>query len=413
MEANDLLTLGLGLTAPWRVVDQSLDLSKQPSELRLEVEAARGERYPCPACGALCKAHDFAEFSWRHLNFFQHHCLIKARVPRVRCPEHGLKRVNVPWARPGSGFTLLFEQAVMLLAREMPVNAVARYVGVTDKRIWRVVTHYVLKAMGKLDLSRLCGIGLDETATRRGHHYVTIFVDMDRESRPVVFATPGKGKECLKTFAAYLKGRQGNPENVVEVVCDMSPAFLSAAEATFRNAAVTVDWFHVVQIFTKALDEVRRLEAREVILPKAARWAVLKGLETWRSEEQVAALKELEERGLATATAFRVKELLRWVRKADTRQGARWRATRFFEFARELAGDSVLLAPVRKALNTFEDHLPRILRRWDSLLSNARLEGLNGLFQAARSRARGCRNVTTFITMIYLIGAPITQLLEA
>jgi transposase len=101
------------------------------------------------------------------------------------------------------------------------------------------------------------------------------------------------------------------------------------------------------------------------------------------------------------------------VRKADTRQGARWRATRFFEFARELAGDSVLLAPVRKALSTFEDHLPRILRRWDSLLSNARLEGLNGLFQAARSRARGYRNVTTFITMIYLIGAPITQLLEA
>ena len=140
MDANDLLTLGIGLTEPWRVVGQSLDLAKKPSELRLEIEAARGERYPCPDCGAPCKAHDFAEFSWRHLNFFQHHCLVKARVPRVRCPEHGLKRVNVPWARPGSGFTLLFEQAVMLLAREMPVNAVARYVGVTDKRIWRVVT---------------------------------------------------------------------------------------------------------------------------------------------------------------------------------------------------------------------------------------------------------------------------------
>ena len=102
----------------------------------------------------------------------------------------------------------------------------------------------------------------------------------------MVFATPGKGNECRKTFAAYLKGRQGNPENVVEVVCDMPPAFLAAAEATFKNAAVTVDWFHVVQIFTKALDEVRRLEAREVKLPKAARWAVLKGLETWRTRSR-------------------------------------------------------------------------------------------------------------------------------
>ena len=240
--------------------------------------------------------------------------------------------------------------------------------------------------MGQLDLSGLCGIGLDETATKRGHHYVTIFVDMDRGARPVIFATPGKGKECLKTFATYLKGRNGNPENVVEVVCDMSPAFLAAAEETFGNAAVTVDWFHVVQIFTKALDEVRRLEANEVKLPKATRWAVLKGMETARTEEQLAALKELDERGLATATAFRVKELLRWVREADNKRGAKWRATRFFEYAKDLIGDSRLLEPVRKALNTFEEHLPRILRRWESVLSNARLEGLNGLFGRGRDR---------------------------
>lgn len=169
----------------------------------------------------------------------------------------------------------------------------------------------------------------------------------------------------------------------------MSPAFLSAAGKTFKNAAVTVDWFHVVQLFTKALDEVRRLEAREFTLPKGVRWAVLKGLETRRTEEQEEALKELEERGLATATAFRVKELLRWVQQADTRQAGRWRATRFFAFAEELAEESDLLKSVRKALNTFREHLPCILRRWESLLSNARLEGLNGLFQAARSRARG------------------------
>ena len=411
MDANDLLTLGLGLTDPWKVTGQVLDMETKPTELRLEVEAARGALYPCPDCATPCKAHDFAEFTWRHLNFFQHHCLIKARVPRVRCPEHGLRRVAVPWARPGSGFTLLFEQVVMLLAREMPVNAVSRYVGVTDKRIWRVVTHYVFKAMGKLDLSGLCGVGLDETATKRGHHYVTIFVDMDRETRPVIFATPGKGKECIKTFARYLKERKGNPENVVEVVCDMSPAFLAAAENTFGNAAVTVDWFHVVQIFTRALDEVRRNEAKQVSMPKGARWAVLKGMETFRTLDQAAALKELEERGLATATAYRIKELLRWVREAESRRGASWRTSRFFEFAGDLVKDSVLLAPMRKALDTFQEHLPRILRRWESLLSSARLEGLNGLFQAARARARGYRNVTTFITMIYLIGAPIGELL--
>ena len=98
----------------------------------------------------------------------------------------------------------------------------------------------------ELDLSRLCGIDLDETVTRRGHNYISILVDMDRESLPVIFASPGKGKECLRTFTAYLKRRKGNSANVIEVVSDMSPAFLAAAEVTFSNAIVTVDWSYVV-----------------------------------------------------------------------------------------------------------------------------------------------------------------------
>ncbi|SEK50587.1 zinc-finger of transposase IS204/IS1001/IS1096/IS1165 [Halomonas daqiaonensis] len=68
-------------------------------------------------------AHDFAEKTWRHLNFFQHHCYLHARVSRTKCPEHGVRRIKVPWARPGSDLTLLFEQSAMSLVKEMPVLA--------------------------------------------------------------------------------------------------------------------------------------------------------------------------------------------------------------------------------------------------------------------------------------------------
>ena len=412
MKAEDVFALGLGLTPPWQLLGQSLDTEKNPFHLFLEIGADRGALYPCPECGKLCKAHDFQEMTWRHLNFFQHHCYLKARVPRVDCKEHGIHRTEVPWSRKGSGFTLLFEQVVMSLVREMPVNAVARHVGTTDNRLWRIVRHYVAQAIQGLDLSALCGLGLDETASKRGHNYVTVFLDMDREKRPVVFAVSGKGKECLRQFVCFLKAHRGNPHNVAEVVCDMSPSFLAATSEEFPYAAQTVDWFHVVQLFTHAMDEVRRTEARKEHMPKGVRWTTLKGFEAERSEEQQAALRELMERGLATATAFRVKEMLRWVRIADSRQAARWRATRFINAARELIGHHSLLIPVTKALQTFEKHLPRVLRRWESMLSNARLEGLNGLFQAARARARGYRNDANFITMIYLIGAPITTLLQ-
>ena len=410
MQSEDIFALGLGLKSPWKLMGQRFDMDKQPHELHLLLGAERGVLYPCPVCGALCKAHDFQEMSWRHLNFFQHLCILTANVPRVSCPEHGIHRASVPWARQWSGFSLLFEQVVMSLAREMPVNAVARYVGVTDKRVWRIVQQYVFKAMGKIDLSGLSGIALDETASKRGHNYVTVFLDMNREHRPVVFAVPGKGKACLKAFAVFLKAHGGNVDTVAEVVCDMSPAFIAAATDEFPNSSVTVDWFHVVKLFTDAMESVRREESKEQTMPKGARWAILKG-DLALTDKQRAALEELQGCGFHTATAFRVKELLRWVRKADTRQGARWRASRFLKFARKLTGNEPILEPVRNALNTFEEHTSRILRHWYSLLSNARLEGMNGLFQAARARARGYRNDMTFISMIYLIGAPISQIL--
>ena len=77
MDANSVLALGLGVTPPWRLVGQRLDTAKQPHELHLEVAADRGSVFPCPVCDKACRAHDFAEFTWRHLNFFQHHCYIE------------------------------------------------------------------------------------------------------------------------------------------------------------------------------------------------------------------------------------------------------------------------------------------------------------------------------------------------
>lgn len=96
MNGNDIIALGLGLQAPWEITGQLLDTSKSPHELRLTIAAGPGALFPCSVCGKLCHAHDFKEMSWRHLNFFQHHCIISASVPRVRCPEHKVRQVLVP-----------------------------------------------------------------------------------------------------------------------------------------------------------------------------------------------------------------------------------------------------------------------------------------------------------------------------
>lgn len=256
-------------------------------------------------------------------------------------------------------------------------------------------------------------VGVDETASRRGHRYVTVFLDMQRKQEPVLFAVPCCGKDTIKAFSTFLEAHCDEPDNVVEVVCDMSPAFLSGVAENLPNAEVTVDWFHIVQTFTKALDEVRKNERREKEHPKALRWAVLKNLDNETlTTKQVTALKALVVDQGATADAWVIKDKLRWIQQATTPRAARWRITNYLRVMREAVTDQPLLKPMAKALTTLEQHADQIVRRWISGLTNARLEGMNGLFQTARSRASGYRNETNFIAMVYLIGSPVGRLLD-
>lgn len=100
MRTDDIFALSLGLNPPWKVLSQRLETDKIPHELHMEIGAYRGAGYPCPGCGRTCKAHDFRDFTWRHLKFFQHHCCLTARVPRIDCPEHEIRWGDDPWRGP-------------------------------------------------------------------------------------------------------------------------------------------------------------------------------------------------------------------------------------------------------------------------------------------------------------------------
>ena len=179
MRDVDLFQQALGLGEPWRVVDAVFDADRRRLDLRIDFE--RGATFACPECDvAGCAVHDTDTKTWRHLDFFEHQAFLIARVPRVRCIEHGVRQVSVPWARPGSGFTLLFEALVMALAKQMPVAAIGELVGEHDTRLWRIVHFYVEQARARQDLSGLKRLGVDETSFRRGQDYVTLFADVDR-----------------------------------------------------------------------------------------------------------------------------------------------------------------------------------------------------------------------------------------
>jgi transposase len=248
------------LVRPWRVESVAFDEKARRLDLALNYE--RGGTFPCPECGRDgCKAYDSTGKEWRHLNFFQHEAYLHAPVPRVECPEHGIKQIEVPWARTGSGFTLLFEALVMMLVREMPVAAVARIVGEHDTRLWRILKHHVGEARAEADYSEVRAVGLDETASRRGHNYITLFADLD-EGR-LLYATEGRDAKVLGRFRLDLLAHGGTPEQIEELCMDMLPAYLKGAAEQFPEAEITFDKFHVLRLLNAAVDEVRREEQKE------------------------------------------------------------------------------------------------------------------------------------------------------
>ncbi len=139
--------MALGLQSPWQVNDISFSADKSTrKELHLHIGFARGSRFP-DETGAACPVHDTVEREWQHLNFFEHHCFLHCGVPRIKTSDGRVVTVEVPWSRPGSGFTLLFEAfAMALIEREMPVNRVAEILGVNPQRVWSLFNHWIGQA---------------------------------------------------------------------------------------------------------------------------------------------------------------------------------------------------------------------------------------------------------------------------
>ncbi len=125
MRDTDLFQLALGLQSPWTVTRS--EFAVEDGRLDLYVDFPRGSRFACAECGREgCAVHDTKDETWRHLDFFQHGTLLHARVPRVSCPNCGVRKVATPWARASSGFTLLFEAYVLALAKAMPIANAAK-----------------------------------------------------------------------------------------------------------------------------------------------------------------------------------------------------------------------------------------------------------------------------------------------
>jgi transposase len=175
----------------------------------------------------------------------------------------------------------------------------------------------------------------------------------------------------------------------------MSPAFIRGIEEQFPQAAITFDKFHVMKLVNEAVDEVRKAEQKQEPELKRTKYLWLKN-ETHLKNEQKAELDQLKDRHLKTGRAYRLKLALQdfWLKPhllADVylREWMSW--------ARRSQ-----LEPMMELAKTIKRHEEGILRWFHSRMTNGLLEGINGLVQASKRKARGYRNVGNLIAMVYM-----------
>jgi transposase len=390
-----LFETALGISTPWYVV--ATNFNAQARTLTIEVDFAAGSRFPVAGVDGEHPVHDTVSKRYRHLNFFQHECFLEVRVPRVRLPDGAVRQVEPPWAGKLSGFTLLFEALVLMLCQQMSFAAAARLVGESRHRVVTICERYVELTLAQTDCSKVRELAIDETSRARGHDYISLAADA--VERRVLAVAEGRSAETLQALAEELRGRGCMPERISSLSIDMSPAFIKGCAEQFPNARITFDKFHVIWHANAAVDKMRRIEQRTERSLKGLRWSLLKD----RSRLLPEAAADLDTliakmTTVRTARAWLYKERLREI--LDRKQINVVRA-----MLQHWCGCVMRskVEPMKEVANLVRRHLEGIVAWAQTRQTNGFLEALNGLFQAAKRRARGFSRLSTIRTVIFLI----------
>jgi transposase len=399
MMTTQLFATALGIQSPWIV--QGVDFDEVKRQLTIQVDFVAGTRFAHPDAAGEHPVHDTQVKRLRHLNFFQHECFLEVRVPRVRLPDGKVRLVEPEWVGRLDGFTLLFEALVLSLCQQMPFAAVARLVGLSWHRVHAICSRYIELALAEADLSNVYEIAIDETSSRRGHNYLTLVADMTE--RRVIFVTEKRDSECIAKFAQHLAEHKGNAYQIESASIDMSPAFIKGVEEHLPLARITFDKFHVVAHASAAVDKMRRIEQKNDPALKGLRWPLLKD----RSKLSAAQRNDLDAlvaryTSKRTARAWLYREQLREIldRKQFNVVSAMLK-----QWCRNVMRSKV--EPMKEVANMIRNHFDGIVAWTQTRQTNGFIEAINGLFQAAKRKARGFVRFSTMRTVLFLIAGKI------
>lgn len=386
----------LEVETPWTLT--KINVQRKNKVVDVFIEFLPKSKFECPQCNAKCSVYDSSTKRIRHLDLFDYRCYLNIKTPRIKCEEHGVKAIgSTRMFRKGSHYSYLLEDKIMRLCTQMSMSAISKEIGEPDNNLWRVFKHYTSVGIeDSIDLSTTTRIGVDETANKRGHDYVTIFTDMD--SGDVILVEEGRKKEVFQKLYGWLFDKGGHPKSIELFSMDMSKSYKAGRYDYFANSQEVYDRFHIKKALNVAVDMVRREEVKYCEDLKKTKYLWLKGDKKLKVKEREKLAEFIAEGTYKTAIAYQMKTAFDQLWKVQ-KQATKPFLEEWIESALQTG-----LEPLATFVKTLWNNYEGIMLSFQTGITNALSEGINSVVQLAKSRARGFRNMDNFKAMIYFLG---------
>lgn len=387
MRDKELFSRLLGLKAPWEVTEIKVDYAK----LRVDiwVEWPGGEVAPCPVCGEMFSLYDHREERiWRHLDTMQFRTILHCRIPRVECPTHGVKSIEVPWAEDYSRFTALFERfAIEVLLGCQSAAKAAELLKLSWDEVHEIQERAVNRGLSRRGEEGWVHMGIDEKSFLCGHSYVTLISDLDRSR--VIEVGDGRDEAAVTGMLCAMSEVQRG--GIKAAAVDMWGPYLNAVNKALPDADVVHDKFHVIKHLGEAVDKVRKVENKALVKEgiealKGTKYLWLTNPSHW-TDAQKGMFQDLKGKQLKVGRAWSIKEMFSSLWDYVDLKSARNFFKRWYFWATHSR-----LNPIIAVAKTLKRHEDGILAYLKHRITNAVTEGLNSKIQQIKSAARGFRN---------------------
>lgn len=322
------------------------------------------------------------------------------KIWRIRCEDCGaLRWPKLPFVKGKARHMRQFARFAMDLLHWMTIAGVARTLGVSWDLVKDLHKQYLQNRYKAPPLKDLKYLAIDEFSIRKGHSYMSIFVD--NETGRILHAVEGKSGQDIEPFVKVLARKAPKLE---AIAMDMNSGFAHVVQSHLPHVALVFDHYHVSALINRAIDELRReqqsqLDEKEQKTLKGSRFLLLKNYENLDEDKQNR-LQSLLEVNAPLMTMYTMKEQFRdfWEKRSIIE------AMPFLDAWCTDAENSGI-KQLKKVAKTLMHHSHGLLNYFYHRISCGLVEGINNKIKTLKRQAYGFRDMAYFKLRLYHLHA--------